>query len=218
MLVYKSFEPKVSVILATFNRKELLPRAINSVLNQTCKNWELIIVDDGSYDNSFELIDDYIQHYENIRYVRHSNRKPPLSFNAGIRASVGKYISFLGSDDEYSESYLEERISYMNSNSDVWMIHGGLKIVGNPYVKDKNDLTKQIHISECIVGGTFFAKRELFFELDGFKNLPYSDDSDFYERAIPKYLIHKVDLAPYIYYRDTPDSICSTIEWIENTQ
>lgn len=216
MQVYISFEPIVSIILPTFNREKLLVRAINSVLNQTIQNWELIIVDDGSTDNTFEVVNSYLQKQENIRYIKHSNRRPPLSQNVGIISSVGKYISFLGSDDEYKPTYLEERINFLQTHSDVDLIHGGVEIIGHPFVKDKNDLSKEIHLSECVIGGTFFGKREVFFELDGFKNLKYSDDSDFFERALQKFKIEKVDFPTYVYYRDTPDSICSTIDKAEN--
>jgi glycosyltransferase involved in cell wall biosynthesis len=216
MQVYISFEPIVSIILPTFNREKLLVRAINSVLNQTIQNWELIIVDDGSTDNTFEVVNSYLQKQENIRYIKHSNRRPPLSQNVGIISSVGKYISFLGSDDEYKPTYLEERINFLQTHSDVDLIHGGVEIIGHPFVKDKNDLSKEIHLSECVIGGTFFGKRKVFFELDGFKNLKYSDDSDFFERALQKFKIEKVDFPTYVYYRDTPDSICSTIDKAEN--
>jgi len=212
MQVYISFEPIVSIILPTFNREKLLVRAINSVLNQTIQNWELIIVDDGSTDNTFEVVNSYLQKQENIRYIKHSNRRPPLSQNVGIISSVGKYISFLGSDDEYKPTYLEERINFLQTHSNVDLIHGGVEIIGHPFVKDKNDLSKEIHLSECVIGGTFFGKRKVFFELDGFKNLKYSDDSDFFERALQKFKIEKVDFPTYVYYRDTPDSICSNME------
>jgi len=212
MKVYKNYQPIVSVIMPTFNRINYLERSIKSVIKQTLKNWELVIVDDGSTDGSFELINKYILDYENIRYMRHSNRKPPLTFNAGIQASVGKYITFLGSDDEYKPEHLEKRIDFLNLNPSVDLIHGGFEIIGHPYVKDKNDLSKEIHLSLCVIGGTFFGKRNVFFELDGFRNLSYSDDSDFFERAEKKFKIIKVDFPTYIYYRDTPDSICTTIE------
>lgn len=212
MEVYKNYKPIVSVVMPTFNRKIYLERSIKSVINQFFRNWELIIVDDGSTDDSFELIDKYILEYENIRYLRHSNRKPPLTFNAGIQASVGKFITFLGSDDEYKPEHLEKRIDFLNSNPSIDLIHGGIEIIGHPYVKDKNDLSKEIHLSYCVIGGTFFGKRNVFFDLDGFRNLSYSDDSDFYERAEKKYKIMKVDFPTYVYYRDTPDSICTTIQ------
>lgn len=212
MQVYISFEPIVSIILPTFNREKLIVRAINSVLNQTIQNWELIIVDDGSTDKTFDVVNSYLQKQENIRYIKHSNRRPPLSQNVGIISSVGKYISFLGSDDEYKPTYLEERINFLQAHSNVDLIHGGVEIIGHPFVKDKNDLSKEIHLSECVIGGTFFGKRKVFLELDGFRNLKYSDDSNFFERAIQKFKIEKVDFPTYVYYRDTPDSICSNME------
>jgi len=212
MQVYKTFKPIVSVIMPTYNREKYLIRSINSVINQMFKGWELIIVDDGSRDKSYEIINDFISYYENIRYMKHSNRRPPLATNAGILASCGEYISFLGSDDEYKPNYLSQRVEFMTSNPGIDFIHGGVEVVGHPYVKDKHNLTKDIHLSECAIGGTFFGKRKVFFELDGFKDLIYSDDSDFLERIERKFKIAKVDWPTYIYYRDTPDSICTNIE------
>lgn len=210
--VYKDYLPEVSIIMPTFNRKNYLKRSIDSVIMQSFRNWELIIVDDGSTDSSNLLIDDYIFKHTNIRYLKHSNRKPPLSTNAGILASVGHFITFIGSDDEYKEDHLKLRYDLMVRNNSLDIIHGGFKVVGHPYVKDKNDLSKEIHLSECAIGGTFFGKRNVFIELNGFQNLAYSDDSDFLERAMIRYNVLKVEFQTYIYYRDIPDSICNTIK------
>ena len=212
MQVYNSFSPIVSVILPSFNREKYLKRSIDSVLLQSFGDWELIIVDDGSTDNSFEIINFYIAKYENTRYMRHSNRRPPLTSNAGILAACGEFITFIGSDDEWKKEHLQLRIEYMRANPDIDFIYGGVEIVGNPYVKDKNDLSRDIHLSECVIGGTFFGKKEVFLALEGFRNLKYSEDSDFFERAAGKFTLTKVDFPTYIYYRDTPDSICSNIE------
>jgi glycosyltransferase involved in cell wall biosynthesis len=210
MQLYKSFTPVVSIILPTFNRAKLLNRAINSVIAQSFKNWELIIVDDGSEDSTYEIVDKYLNGYQIIRYMKHSNRKLPLSLNVGITASAGKYIAFLDSDDEYDKDYLLERIEFLDSNSNIDLIYGGVRIVGDPYVTDKNDPSKSIHLSECVIGGTFFGKRKVFFELNGFNDLNYSEDSDFFERAEKKYTIQKVNFAPYIYFRDTEGSITNS--------
>ncbi|MBL1213269.1 MAG: glycosyltransferase family 2 protein [Ignavibacteriae bacterium] len=211
MQLYKSFTPVVSIILPTFNRAKLLSRAINSVTAQSFKNWELVIVDDGSDDSTFELVNIYIAEYQNIRYMKHSNRKLPLSLNTGITASAGKYIAFLDSDDEYDKNYLFERIEYLEKNSGIDLIYGGVRIIGDPFVPDKNDPTKRIHLSKCVIGGTFFGRREIFFELGGFNDLDYSEDSDFYERAKTKFVIKKIDFAKYIYHRDTEGSITNSI-------
>ncbi|MCF8239907.1 MAG: glycosyltransferase [Melioribacteraceae bacterium] len=212
MNLYKDFTPVVSVVMPTFNREWSLHRAIQSVIKQTFSEWELIIVDDGSTDSTFEMINQYINSFENIRYMKHSNRKPPLTHNAGIQASTGKYITFLGSDDEFKPEHLELRIKFLDENDSIDLLHGGVEIIGDPFVKDKNDLTKKIHLKDCTIGGTFFGRREVFFALGGFRNLKYSDDSDFYERASSRFKILQVDKPTYIYHRDSPDSICDNIE------
>ena len=212
MKLYKDFTPIVSIILPTYNRAAYLERSINSVLAQNFKFWELIIVDDGSTDDTFSVVKRFMENHENIRYMRHTNRKPPISFNAGIQASCGEFVTFIGSDDEYKPDHLSLRVDFMRSNAGIDMLHGGVEVIGHPYVKDKNDLSKEIHLSECVIGGTFFATRDVFFDLDGFKDLSYSDDSEFFERAEKKFKIEKVNFPTYIYHRDTPDSICSNIE------
>ncbi|MBU1679910.1 MAG: glycosyltransferase [Bacteroidetes bacterium] len=210
MQLYQNFNPSVSIILPTFNRERLITRAINSVLGQSYTNWELIIVDDGSEDDTFAVVNPFLYEHRNIRYMKHANRYLPISLNIGIQASIGKYVTFLGSDDEYKKDHLEDRISFIkNSNFDL--IHGGVEIIGDEYVKDKNNIERKIHLSECILGGTFLGKREVFLELDGFKNIKYSEDSEFFERANNKFKIGRVNYPTYIYYRDTPDSICNTI-------
>lgn len=209
--LYKDYSPAVSIILPTFNREMLLKRAVNSVLNQTFKNWELIIVDDGSSDDTFSLISDYQNHFENIRYLRHPNKKLPLSLNTGIQASCGEFITFLGSDDEYKHEHIELRYNYMNENPYIDLLHGGIEIIGDPFVKDKNDLTKKIHLEECHIGGTFFCRRKIFEELGGFKNIEYSEDSEFFERVEEEFKTAKVNFKTYVYYRDTPDSICNSV-------
>jgi glycosyltransferase involved in cell wall biosynthesis len=212
MQIYDSAEPVVSVILPTFNREKYLERSIESVLAQSFELWELIVVDDGSGDGTFELVDGYLMKNPKIRYMKHTNRKSPLSFNAGILAACGEYVTFLCSDDKLKSEHLRLRVDYMRANPGIDFIHGGAEIVGYPYVKDKNDLSREINLSECVIGGTFFGKKEVFISLGGFRNLKYSDDSDFFDRAIARFPIAKVDFPTYIYYRDTPDSICSTIE------
>jgi len=211
MIIYKDFSPKISVLIPSYNREEILKRAVESVLNQTFKNFELIIIDDGSTDNTSSMIWEYQKQLANIRYLRHSNRKLPLTLNAGIQASASEYITFLGSDDEYRSNHLKTRLEIMENDKSVDVLYGGVEIIGNPFVKDKNDLSKNIHLSECIIGGTFFGKRNVFLNMEGFNDIEYSEDSDFFERASRKFKFVKTDAPTYVYYRDLPDSICNTI-------
>ncbi len=209
---YPEPNPTVSIILPTYSRAYILMRSINSILNQTFKDWELIIVDDGSNDNTFQLVNDLINQNYRIRYIKHRNIKLPFSSNTGIQMSLGKFITFLGSDDEYKNNHLELRVNFMKSHPNVDLIYGGLEIIGNPFVKDKNDLSKLIHLNDCVVGGTFFGKRNVFIDLNGFKNISYSEDSEFFNRAKEKFNLKKVDYQTYIYHRETEDSICNNIK------
>lgn len=211
MKLYKEFEPIVSVIIPAFNREKLLIRAMDSVIKQEYKNWELIIVDDGSTDSTFSVVKKYQETFQNIRYLRHSNRKLPISLNTGIQISGGKYITFLGSDDEYLHDHILKRVEFFNVNKELDFIHGGVKIIGNEFVPDKNDLSKKIHLSKCTIGGTFFGKKEVFIAAGGFRNIEYSEDSDFYERIKNDFVIKKVNWQTYIYHRDNEDSITNSI-------
>jgi glycosyltransferase involved in cell wall biosynthesis len=204
----KKFE--ISVILPVYNRAKYLNRCVDSLLNQSFGNWELIGIDDGSEDNSFEILEKYQKSYNNIKIFRQQNMKLPLSRNRGIKESSGRYLTFLDSDDEYEKDHLQLRVDFMNRHQEVDLIHGGVKIIGNEYVRDKNDPEKFIHLSQCTIGATFFGKRDVFIKLDGFKNLAYSEDSEFLERALTKFNIEKVNFNTYRYYRDVPDSITNT--------
>ncbi|HOJ18818.1 MAG: glycosyltransferase [Ignavibacteriales bacterium] len=205
--------PIVSVILPTYNRSTLIMRGVESVLNQTISDFELIIVDDGSSDNTFELLNNLILSDERVKYIKHKNKKLPLSLNTGLKLATGDYITFLGSDDEYLSKHMEIRLEYMKANPEVDLIYGGVKIIGNEYVKDVNNPKELIHLSECVIGGSFFGKREVFQSVEGFRDISYGEDYDLAERARIRYNVKKVDFEEtYIYYRDTPDSICNNIQ------
>ena len=135
--LYTGSGATVSVILPAYNRADVIMRAVSSVIRQNFNEWELIIVDDGSDDNTFSLLDKFILGDQRIRYIKHKNRKIPASLNTGLKMAEGKYITFLGSDDEYGSNHLSSRTDFMEQNPDTDFIHGGVKIIGDPYVKDK---------------------------------------------------------------------------------
>jgi glycosyltransferase involved in cell wall biosynthesis len=100
--------PLVSIIIPTFNRAGIISKAIKSVLNQTYKNWELIIIDDGSVDNTKEVVKSYSSKYKNkIKYYYKKNGGVCSARNFGIQKANGEYISLLDSDDEYKPRRIE---------------------------------------------------------------------------------------------------------------
>lgn len=124
-----SSKPAVSVIISTHNRATLLPRALRSVLLQTFHDFELIVVDDASVDNTDEVMQEFID--ERIRYIRHEMQKGgPAARNTGIRESRGTYIAFLDDDDEWLAGKLSGQHAKISSSSEkVGVIYCGGEVV-----------------------------------------------------------------------------------------
>ena len=93
-----------SIIIPTYNRAHVLAKAIESVINQRYTNWELIIIDDGSNDNTREVVQQFND--PRINYVYQENTERSQARNNGIKLAKGLYICFLDSDDEYCDNHL----------------------------------------------------------------------------------------------------------------
>ncbi len=200
-----------SVVICSLNRAYIIERALNSLLAQTFTQWNAIIVDDGSDDNTFDISKKYIDKYPNISYLYISKRSLGFARNCGIKATSGNCISFLDTDDEYKPNHLELRHNELN-NSNIELLAGGIEIIGNPYVPDANNPDNLIHLNKCCVGGTFFIKRSVFDKIGYFADLTFADDFEFYNRAQNSGIkIFKVDYPTYIYHRDLSDSICNKV-------
>ncbi len=199
--------PEISVILPTFNREERLVRAVESVIGQTFTDWELLVVDDGSTDGTFGRVSGFMDRYDAIRYMKHSNRKPALSRNAGIQASFGRYITFLDSDDYYLPDHLESRYDYLERHPETDLLSGGFRGDDDVYVTDCYHPEKKVHIRECILGATLFGKRELFFSLGGFGDLDYAEDTEFWNRASQRFSVRKLSGPKTYVYERSGDSI-----------
>lgn len=205
-----SLIPDVSVVLTVYNREKYVKRCIESIIDQEFENWKIIAIDDGSEDESYNILKDYTVQYRNIEVLRQENRKIAISRNRGIRLAESKYLTFIDSDDEYAQNHLKLRVEFMETNQHIDLIHGGTKIIGNEFVRDKDNPDKFIHLSKCTVGATLFGKTEVFKILNGFRNISYSEDSDFLERAEKLFNINKVEFETYIYHRELEDSITNT--------
>ena len=197
----------VSIIICTYNRANYLNTCITSILAQTNHQWELIIVDDGSDDHTFNIVDSYIQAYSNIRYVKHKNLKLALSRNVGLLLATGKYITFLDSDDTYKENHIQSRLDFMKKKSEVDLIYGGVDLHEDIFVTDYYKDTLLINVKECVLGSTFFGKRNVFIELGGFENLNYGEDTEFLERASKTFTTQKITHPQTYVYTRADDSI-----------
>ncbi|PEA53585.1 glycosyl transferase [Bacillus pseudomycoides] len=112
--------PKVSIIVPVYNCEEYLSNCIESILNQTYKNIEIVIVNDGSIDQSEKIINEYKVKEDRIMYYYQDNCGPSEARNKGILNSTGEYVTFIDADDTVDKYYVELLLNKMiNSNSDL---------------------------------------------------------------------------------------------------
>lgn len=199
---------KVSVIMSVYNTSfKLIKRAIDSVLNQDYSNFELVIIDDGSNNNShLEILNYTIKHENKITYLRHKNCSQSESINKAILICEGDYITVIDADDEYKPNHLSMCISEVTpydliaSTSETVVEHKS-----DYFVPDRFNTNQVIHVDNCILFATLFGKKEVFMSMR-FQNM-YGADADFFERAEQQFNVKKLDLRTYIYYRNNPNSI-----------
>lgn len=119
--------PIISIILPTYNRADLIPRAIQSVLAQTFPHFELVIIDDGSTDETEKVVSQFSD--SRIRYFWQENQERSIARNHGLALSQGKLISFLDSDDEFLPGKLEAQVNILNNSPAVGITIGGRILV-----------------------------------------------------------------------------------------
>jgi len=179
----------VSVIIPTYNRKEFLARAIDSVLSQTCRDFELLIVDDGSTDGT----DEFVASYGNaVRYLYQDNLGAAAARNTGIKAARHDLLAFLDSDDSFAPEKLAVQGAamaahpeYLVSHTDeVWYRRGRLLNQRNKHAREGGDIFRRC-LELCAVGmSTVMARRKLFDELGLFdERLVCCEDYDLWLRA-----------------------------------
>ncbi|MFN6487966.1 MULTISPECIES: glycosyltransferase [unclassified Nostoc] len=116
------FEPTVSVIIPTYQRGHIVSQAINSVLAQTYKDYEIIVINDGSQDNTPQVLAEFSDRHH-ITAIHQANQGLSAARNAGIRSARGKYIAFLDDDDLWEPQKLEKQISVLEANPRIGLIY-----------------------------------------------------------------------------------------------
>ena len=125
---------KVSVIMPSFNHDKYIREAVDSVLRQTFKDWELIIVDDGSTDQSVDIIWEYVNKYPDkiklLTHPNHENRNIAQTYRLGIKNTTGDYVAFLESDDIWLEDSLFMKIKAFDKHNDIVLTYTDVEIFG----------------------------------------------------------------------------------------
>ena len=122
--------PIVSIIVPTYNRAHVLPRAIDSIIAQTTKHWEIVLVDDGSTDATREVAAEYQRRLsERFKYIRQANQGASRARNHGIDAAQGRYVAFLDSDDEFLPTKLERQLALFDVCPSLGFVYSDFSFV-----------------------------------------------------------------------------------------
>ena len=200
--------PKVSVIIPTYNRGNYLYSAIKSVLDQTFEDFESIVVDDASTDNTGQVVKKFDD--KRIRYIRHKeNKGGSAARNTGIKSSKGKFIAFLDDDDLWMPSKLEKQLDLINKNPEIGAVYTGAyrinksqKIIWCKFPSLRGnifpDILKKNYVGSC---SSVLVRKECFNRIGLFdENLSAGQDWDMWIRLTKHYQIDYVN-EPLVLYR-----------------
>ncbi|MBC7714555.1 MAG: glycosyltransferase family 2 protein [Rhizobacter sp.] len=185
---------QIDVIIPTFNRAQVVTTAIESALNQSYKNFHIIIVDDGSTDNTSEVLEKYKSH-SNVLRLKTENLGVSHARNYAVQNSHSPFISFLDSDDEWLSNKLQIQIDYIKENPACRFLHGeeiwvrnGVRV--NPKVKHikSSENIFQRSLDFCLISpSTVLMKRELFLECGMFdEEFIVCEDYDLWLKVLAK--------------------------------
>ena len=206
--------PTVSVIIPTYNRAHVLGRSIQSVLNQTFQDFELIIVDDGSTDDTESLVNRFSS--KKIKYVRHQgNQGRSVTRNTGIRLAKGDYIAFLDDDDEWMPEKLDKQMKIIGTAPpEVGVVFTKFKqydrfgdyVPQRKLPKKEGNIFKQL-LGEYFIGlQTILVKKECFDKVGLFnKRILYAQDWDLLLRISQHYQFLYIDEPLAIVYEQPED-------------
>jgi glycosyltransferase involved in cell wall biosynthesis len=213
---------KVSVILPTHNRAELLKRSIQSILDQTYEDFELIVIDDASKDDTEAAVKGFND--DRIRYIKQQiNIGAAAARNAGIAASKGEYIAFQDDDDEWLPTKLEKQVAVFEMNRDqdlglvysnMWEVYGNKRTETRPerimpedgivFDRALNGKLRRIGIQTALI------KRECFDKAGGFDpEFPRWIDHEFFIRVSRYYHFYHID-EPLVNWHSTQGGISSS--------
>lgn len=182
---------KISVVIPAYNAEKSLLRALQSVVNQTVKPFEIIIVNDGSIDSTENIANEFIQNhsYYNLRLISKPNGGVSSARNAGLKVAEGDYIALLDSDDEWFLDKLEKQMQIFKDNNSISFL-GGLifePINGKRGELIEIDLSKQI-FKNYFQPSTVIFKREIVDIVGLFdESQNYAEEGNYFMRIASKY-------------------------------
>lgn len=185
----------ISIILPTYNGGKYIKRAIESIISQTYSSWELLVIDDGSTDNTSDILRNYISKDNRIKYLKNDfNLGIQKTLNKGIKESKGEYIARIDDDDEWiDKDKLEKQINFLSKHQDCVLVGTGVIVVNEDgeellryLLPESNEAIKaRILGKNCFVHSSVMFKRDVVLGLGGYnesKESRHIEDYDLWLR------------------------------------
>jgi glycosyltransferase involved in cell wall biosynthesis len=205
----------ISVIIPAYNYGNFIGDCLDSVLAQTFKNWECIVVDNGSTDNTSSLVKNYINKDSRIKYHYTDQKGVSLARNIGVDLSEGSYILPLDADDKIAESYLEKAIAIMNKNPQVSLVYCDAVLFGSV---NKKWILPKFEFKNMLIENSIFCsalvKKNEFLAVNGYNvNMVEGfEDWDFWIKYLANNkIVYKIN-EPLFYYRIKQNSRNSVLD------
>jgi glycosyltransferase involved in cell wall biosynthesis len=209
--------PKVSVIIPVYNGEKYIAQAVNSVLNQTYQDFELIVVDDGSTDRTAEILEKY---GDKITYIYQNNRERSAARNKGICSCSGEYLAFLDADDMWLPHKLKQQVQLLDLSPEIGLAHGiaffidesghrihqnGRQMAGS--LESGSEVYKSLLFENIIASPTVMVRKSCFDRVGLFdESMTYTEDWDMWLRIAIHYRVG-ITRRPLACYRINGDSL-----------
>ena len=210
---------KVSIIVPCYNQADYIPETLDSVLSQTYTNWECVIVNDGSPDNTDEVTQRYLAQDTRFKYIKQSNKGPAVARNNGIENSCGEFILPLDADDLIAPTYLEKAVEVFKRNTDTKLVYckaDKFGLVNEPWILEDYNYDRFIW-DNCIFCTAMY-KRSDFLRTGGYNaNMTHGlEDWDFFLSLLNKNdIVYCIDEVLF-HYRVKETS--RTTEWMQRNR
>lgn len=190
--------PTVSIVLPCYNGAGFLAQSIDSVISQTYTNWELIIVNDCSKDNSLDIMQDYAAHDSRILIINNEhNLKLPGALNRGFQEARGKYLTWTSHDNRMAPTMLEEFVSYLDDNPNKGLVtacYAAFSLKTGEQLYEVHHPDPQLHLPlfNCVCYAFMYRREVLETVGDYDTTLFLVEDYDYWVRIWQKYPVGKI--------------------------
>jgi len=206
--------PKISIVLPTYNGERYISQSIESIRKQSYINWELIIVDDCSTDNTINIIDKYVHDDKRIKVIHNSiNYKLPRSLNVGFREAKGEYLTWTSDDNLYYDNALEVMKNELEKNNNIYMVCAQMMNIDDKGENLGIQFTGNVQnfFLNNNIGACFMYRRIILEEIGEYDaDLFLVEDYDYWLRIAEFYGDIERILKPLYYYRRHENSLSFT--------